>query len=222
MTAPLWTILVPTIGQRDLLFCRLMTVLLPQLDEFAGAVQVLGWRNAGERSLGELRDQMVADATGEYVSFIDDDDMVSEHYVAEIVRAITEAGDRPDHVGFQLEYCVDGVPREIVDHSLRHRRWHRNAGGSLVRDFTHVDPIRRELAARGRFAVARRGRAEDRAWCKQVRPHVYSEAYVDKVLYRYLWSAAGSSWQRPERIAPPVTPLMTALGPHFTWHERSV
>lgn len=219
--APLWTILVPTIPQRDPLFRQLMAVLLPQLDEHAGAVQVLAWRNAGERPLGELRDRMVADAPGEYVSFIDDDDMISELYVQEIVQAIDRHGSRPDHVGFQLQYCVDGEPREVVDHSLRHRRWHRNSDGRLVRDFTHVDPVRRDIASRGRFAAARRGRAEDRVWCRHIRPFMHDEAYVDEILYHYLWSQSTSSWQRPERLTPALSPLPAGMGPYFNWHPES-
>lgn len=215
----LWTILVPTIGEREALFRRLLDVLVPQLDEHAGAVRVLARRNAGELSVGELRDSMLAEATGEYVSWIDDDDLVPEFYVAEVVRAL--AG-RPDHVGYRLAYYSDGVEREVVDHSLRHRRWHRNGEGRLVRDFTHVDPVRREHATRGRFAAARRGRAEDRSWVKQVRPFLRTEAYIDRVMYHYLWSAEGSAWQRPERVLAPSTPLPAVDSPFFSWQGASV
>lgn len=219
MTAPLWTILIPTIPERDHLLRRLLAVLLPQLEQHEGAVEIRARRNAGEIPIGELRDAMLAEATGEYVSWIDDDDLVPDDYVAEVVAAL--AG-RPDHVGYQVEYSVDGEPKELVDHSLRHRRWHRTAAGELVRDFTHVDPVRREHATRGRFAVARVGRAEDRAWVKQVRPFLHTEAYINKVMYRYLWSPSGSAWQRPERIAPAGTPLPTFDSPHFAWQRESL
>jgi hypothetical protein len=218
---PLWTILVPTIGAREHLFRRLLDVLLPQLDAHGGAVQVLAWRNAGERPLGDLRDDLLASTPAEYVSFVDDDDLVSEDYVEQIARVLGGPVP-PDHVGFKLEYHENGTMREVVDHSLRHRRWHRNADGHLVRDFTHVDPIRRDLALRGRFGIVRPGRAEDRAWVKQVRPHLRTEAYVDRILYRYLWSQSTSSWQRPERVAPPMTPLPVVESPHFAWHRESV
>jgi hypothetical protein len=138
------------------------------------------------------------------------------------VSRIVEALDkRPDHVGFRLEYTTNGVGREIVDHSLRHGRWHRNADGMLVRDFTHLDPVRREIATRGRFATAKHGRAEDRAWVKQVRPFLFSESYVDAVLYHYLWNEAESSWQAHNVLVPSGTPRPTIDHPHFSWHERS-
>jgi hypothetical protein len=223
---PLWSILVPTIPQREAWFRRLLDVLLPQLEAVGPSVEVLAWRNAGERSLGEIRDGLMAEARGKYISFVDDDDLVAEFYVAEIMRAVIEhlgrTGQWPDHVGFQLEYWNAGRLAEICDHSLRHGRWHRNSEMRLVRDFTHLDPILRDKALRGRFAQARRKRAEDRVWCKQVRPFLFTEAYVDKVLYRYLWNESTSSWQHPERILPAGTPLPAIDHPHFRWHPESL
>jgi hypothetical protein len=218
MTGPTWAILVPTIAQREELFARLLGVLLPQLDRHDGQVRVIGWRNVGEPRLAELRDTMVATAGTEYVSFVDDDDLVAPHFVDAVVEQLDK---RPDHVGFKVAYCVDGEQKEIVDHSLRHGRWHRNGDMQLVRDFTHLDPIRREHAERGRFARAKPGRAEDRVWVKQVRPFLFSEGYADDVLYHYLWSETGTSWQRPELLAPSERPRPAIDHPYFEWHERS-
>lgn len=221
MSRPTWAILIPTIPQRQDMFLRLLSVLLPQLDEHEGRVTVLAWRNAGERTVGEMRDMMLAATAADYVSFIDDDDMVPEYYVAEVVAALAE---RPHHVGFQLAYYRDGHLEEIVDHSLRHRGWERNVEGRLVRDFTHVDPILRETAQAGRFAQARRYRAEDRAWCKQVRPHLLGrpEAYIDKIMYHYLWRPAESAWRRQDRVLPATGPRPVVDHPYFTWHEESL
>lgn len=218
MTAPTWAILVPTISRREHLFLRLLDVLLPQLDAFGGQARVIAWRNDGDPRLAELRDVMINTAGTDYVSFIDDDDLVAADYVSRIVEAL---GKRPDHVGFRLEYTTNGVGREIVDHSLRHGRWARNADGMLVRDFTHVDPVLREHALRGRFASAKAGRAEDRVWVKQVRGHLLSEEYVDAVLYHYLWNEAESSWQGHNKLAPSGRPRPLIAHPHFAWHERS-
>ena len=219
---PTWTILVPTIPSRATLFARLLDVLLPQLEAHEGRVTVLAWRNTGRPHLGALRDAMLLAAPGEYVSFIDDDDLVPAYYVDEVVRALE---GRPDHVGYQLEFTTEAggeqVGREVVDHSLRHGRWHRNAEGQLVRDFTHVDPIRRDIALRGQFARAKRGRAEDRMWVKQVRGWLRTEAYVDKIMYHYLWSHEGSSWGPDRRVVdvPDLPPRPSH--PFLLWHPLS-
>lgn len=214
--APTWTILVPTLGQREHLFLRLMGVLLPQLDAHEGRVRVLAWRNNGQPSISEIRDTLLETAGSDYVSFVDDDDLVPEYYVAEVVNAIAT---RPDHVGFRLEYSTDDQHREIVDHSLKWGGWGRTHDGKLFRDVTHIDPVRRDLAVRARFAV-RRGRAEDRVWVRKVRQHLATEVYVDKVMYFYEWRENVTAWQRPDEIVP-VFGRPEIDHPYFSWHERS-
>ena len=221
MTSPTWTILIPTIGQREPLFLRLLDRLLPQLDEHEGRVRVVAWLNAGDPRLAEIRDRMIAEAGTEYVSFVDDDDLVPEYYVAEIVRALAE---RPDHVGFNLEFSTlddaGNAGHEIVEHSLRWPKWGRSSEGLLYRDFTHVDPVRTEYARQGLFAHARPRRAEDRVWVKQVRPYLSSEVFIDKIMYHYLWSAERSSWQQPSAITP-SGPRPAVEHPYFAWHRES-
>lgn len=218
MSTPTWTILIPTISQRDALFRRLLAVLLPQLDEHAGMVRVMAWLNDGQPPLGEVRDRMIEAAGTDYVSFIDDDDLVPDYYVAEIVQALHQ---EPDHVGFKIDYSVDGVGKEIVDHSLHWGRWGRSSEGQLYRDFTHIDPVRREHAMRGYFNRARAGRAEDRVWVKQVRKHLVTEVYIDKIMYHYLWRTDLSAWQQPQRIVPGTLGRPLVDHPHFTWHPAS-
>jgi hypothetical protein len=218
MSIPTWAILIPTIPQRSENFERLLGVLLPQLDEHEGRVRVLAWRNRGDPRLGEIRDALMASAGTEYVSFVDDDDLVPDYYVAEIVKAL--AG-RPDHVGFKLEYCPAGGPSEVVEHSLVWPKWGRSREGVLYRNFTHVDPVRTELALKGQFAVARPRRAEDRVWVKQVTPYLSSEAYIDRIMYHYLWSPHTSSWQNPAALAAASAPRIEPGHPHFSWHPLS-
>lgn len=215
----LWTILVPTIGERAVLFRRLLDRLLPQLEPYGGEVRLLAWHNNGSPLLGTIRDALVRDAGSEYVSFVDDDDLVAEDYVASIAGALAA---RPDHVGFKLEYTTDGTGREVVEHSLVYDRWHRRAHDRvLVRDFTHVDPVRRDIAMRGSFVPRRPGRAEDRHWVKQVRPWLAggSEVYLDKIMYHYLWRSDVTAWQRPDGLAS--GPRVEVDHPYFAWHPES-
>lgn len=215
--APTWAILIPTVASREATFLRLLNVLLPQLDPYVGRVKVIAWRNGGSPTLGEIRDRLVSDAGTDYVSFIDDDDLVSEDYVSEIVAGLS---GRPDHVGFLLDYHVAGAYRETVQHTIAGpRRWCRFRG-VLHRDLTHVDPIRRELALRGSFVV-RRGRPEDRAWVRTVRSHVRTEHFIPRSMYRYLYDPAGSVWNRlpSSTTGPGRHPEVDH--PAFAWHPLS-
>lgn len=207
---PTWMILIPTVPARTASFQLLVHRLLPQLDYWQGHVQVCGWLNVGEPRLAEIRDALLehAERSGaEYVSFIDDDDMVPEYYVGVIMEELRKVNFSVDHVGFQLEYWKDGEFRSIVEHSLKHKKWGhtvvRENGArrlELYRHFTHVDPIRTELARRGRFARAGLHQPEDRNWVRQVTPHVRTEVFVPRVMYQYFWTPAASAWDGPEKI----------------------
>jgi hypothetical protein len=215
---PTWAILVPTLGERRALFERLMAGLLPQLDRYAGRVRVVGWHNNGSPSLPKIRQTMVLGAETDYLSFVDDDDLVSPFYVDEVVAALET---RPDYVGFQVQCYSDGAPTAVAYHSLAYRRW-RNYPSHYERDISHINPIRTALARQADFARARAGTAEDRSWAGQLRrAHVLrSEVVVDRIMYHYLYSTShepglGSRWETHRKITPGERPAITS--PYFTW-----
>lgn len=216
MSDPTWTILIPTIARRADLFERLLGILLPQLDVHAGDVRVLAYLNHGDPPLGAVRDALVRQADTDYVSFVDDDDMVSSDYVEQVVAALRS---RPDHVGFWLDLYRNGDFIEHVRHSIAGpRRWCR-VGGVLHRDLTHIDPIRRDIALRGTFVPMRLGRPEDRHWVRQVRPFVRTEQFVDSTLYCYLYVPEASAWDG--RNALDVGERKPVEHPYFAWHPES-
>jgi hypothetical protein len=222
--APSWTILVPTLGERGALFQRLMAGLLPQAERHPG-VQVVGWWNNGSPSLPKIRQTMVATATTEYVSFVDDDDLVSPDYVDEIVAAMAS---RPDYVGFTVQCYSDGWPTAMAHHALKYGRW-ANLKTHYERDISHINPMRAALARKADFTRAKAGRAEDRIWVDQLRRSgaLRTEVVIPKVLYHYLYSTNrtagfGSRWERPSSIrshSDLVRPEITS--PAFSWSAHA-
>jgi hypothetical protein len=211
-SAPTWSILVPTLGERRPLFERLMAGLLPQLDQFEGRARVVGWHNDGSPSLPKIRQAMVLGTTTDYLSFADDDDLVSPDYVAEVMRALDR---RPDYVGFQLQCYSDGAPTAVAHHSLEFKRW-RNLPGRYERDISHINPIRSAIARKADFRLAGR-RAEDRAWADQIRARrlLRSQVFIPRILYHYLYVPAGSRWRVPHTIEPGQRSSLAH--PYFTW-----
>ena len=91
------SILIPTVVGREHLLERLRSVLNPQLTE---DVEVIEQKDNKEISIGKKRQELLEKATGEYVVFIDDDDMISEDYVKSIIKALES---EPDCVGFEIK-----------------------------------------------------------------------------------------------------------------------
>jgi hypothetical protein len=225
MTAmpPTWTILVPTLGERRALFERLMTGLLPQLDPHEGRVRVVGWFNNGKPSLPEIRQRLVTGTTSEYLSFVDDDDLVAPFFVSEVLAALET---RPDYVGFQVQCYSDGAPTAVAYHSLEYRRW-RNLRGRHERDISHINPMLTSVARQADFRRTRRGAPEDRAWVDQIRrgARLRTEVVVPRILYHYLYSTSrapgqGSRWETHHKIHQSAE-RATVTSPYFTWSPHA-
>lgn len=236
MSAPLWNILIPTVPSRAAKLERLLDELLLQctFEDPSVRVRVTCWLNTGQPRLGVIRDRLVEHAAlagAEYVSFIDDDDMVPDYYVAEVLAALERD---PDHVGFPIEYRKDGRVHWPVEHRLKWGRWRtlpnpRYRGSDdpayvLVRDFTHIDPIRISIARRGKFGAAAVGQMEDRTWCEQVRPWLRggSEVYIPKIMYHYDWRPAESVWDKPMHYPARSIRRLDIQHPNLEWHPESL
>lgn len=197
---PTWTILIPTIGQRAGMFRALLDRLLPQTEPYAGRVRILAAFSNGTPPLPEIRQRLLDVVTTDYVSFVDDDDMVSDQFVDMIMDALQLGRD---YVGFQVNYFADGKLRGVIDHSLKHGGWREERNPyRWLRDITHINPMRTGAARAGRFDVVAVGQVEDRPWVEQVRDSglLKTEVYIPHPLYDYLWSRTGSAWRKPERI----------------------
>ena len=242
MIAPLWTILIPTIGRRADQFRALVLELLAQAEPRHGEVTVLAYYNNGEHSLGHIRQSLVEHARSIYVSFVDDDDRVPDYYVQQVRTAIHEyAADHfeplspdfeptvpgvthqthlPDQVGWRMQHYSDGVPSKPTYHSIKYRDWWDDERG-YYRDVSHLNPIRRELAlAHGDF---RRGDPpEDVAWSDQMRGHIKTEALVPDEYAMYHYHSSGDSTWRPGSVQPTGSERRVEIEhPLFVYHPDS-
>lgn len=187
MTSPLWQILIPTLDneRRRAFLERLMSHLRPQLSERVEAVTLA---DEGELSIGAKRQAMLEQATAEWVSFHDDDDIPGPQYVSAVLGVI-DSPDPPDVVGFLLRYYVDGREAGAAVHSYtaetyqlpvqaRRVRWRR-----MNRLPNHLNPVRRDLALRVGFADKDHG--EDSDYARRLAELNPREAFVPEYLYSY-------------------------------------
>jgi len=215
VSAILLSVLTPTLSSRQAKFLRLMSVLLPQA-EADGRVEVVALQNDGERTIAEYRQALLEDARGRWVAFVDDDDMVEPDYVALITEALRED---PDYVAFRHAYYEDGVrhPLPVVT-GIKHRGWF-NTSEALVRDITHVNPMRASIARRADFRIRVGDALEDASFDAQVRSLLKTQVVIDGTLYHYHHSRSDSVQHRlaPHAFAP--RPVIES--PAFRWHPWS-
>ena len=205
MTEPLWQLLIATIPHRHGRLCELLACLDAQALPGFGA---LLYRDNLASPISAKRQALLDAATAEYVSFADDDDWVSPFFV---FRVLSELGARPDYVGFPVDYAVDGSPVQRAEHSIRYDGWH-SWPERMVRDISHLNPVRRDIAVAARFDG---GDSEDYRWAAGIRAAglIREETWIPEVMYGYRFSSVDCHRTRRRPLpARSVAPL-----PAYPW-----
>lgn len=179
------SILVCHLPSREEEIGNLVRVLAPQVEAYPTDVEVIV--NATEGiTVGEKRNRLVRDSAGDYVAFIDDDDLVADNYVSLILTA-TES--KPDCCSLLGEYRSNGVYQGIFEHSILHLAWQtveseREPDIKWVRPPNHLNAIRRDLVLQVPFADKSFG--EDKDFSDQIRPLLKTEVEIPQLIYTYL------------------------------------
>lgn len=181
-SAPRLSILLATIETRAALFAKLHAEILRQSE--GRSVEILVACDNKEISIGRKRQNLLEQATGDYVVFVDDDDWVSESYVDDILAALESS---PDCVGFKIECTTNGSCKKSAIASMRYPQWAENVDGyDHVRSTYHKTPVLRSIAIKVGFPDLRYG--EDRPFSVGVMRHVKTESFIDKTLYYYRYT----------------------------------
>lgn len=211
---PTWTILIATLGQRSTRFLNLLETLLPQVEKRNGYVSVSALWNNGERSLAEVRQDLVMHAKSDYISFIDDDDMVPEYYVDEVLPLL----DGVDYIGWRMQCIMYGRLLKPTFHSLRYKTWWEDGRG-YYRDISHLNPVKTSIAKTADYRINKP--PEDISWAEQLRGRLKSEHYIEKIMYYYYSSLRDSTW-RGSNIKRGITYIRPVIqSPYFSYHPRS-
>jgi hypothetical protein len=170
-----------------------MDNLAPQVAKFPD-VEIVTTLFDKRFSLGKNRGMMIDAAAGEYVNFVDDDDLVAEDYVSSIYPLL----DGVDYVGFIAKLYINGVYcGKPSYHSLMCNRWFESAHG-YFRDISHLNPMRSVLAAAGRMGDHEGLVYEDLFWADRMRALglVKTEHFIPKVMYfAYYRSNKPDGWE---------------------------
>lgn len=198
MDRPLWSILIASIPSRKELVSELEECLEAQIGP--RPVELITLYDNKWRSVGEKRNALLELAQGQYVSWVDDDDMVSNRYVEAVVNAIPWEvyGDEPilepDVICFK-QTCthVETGYIERCTYSLKYkyesgRDYDIGTGDPMNSGWWRGKPAhtmvwRAEIAKRGRFPDGNFG--EDVGWVQQVAKLARTEVQIPEVLYHY-------------------------------------
>tara|TARA_Y100000310_G_scaffold268936_1_gene281838 strand:+ start:865 stop:1431 length:567 start_codon:yes stop_codon:yes gene_type:complete len=176
------SILICSLRRRAHFLERLKGILKDQVTD---EVEVLCNIDDGQLTIGDKRQNLIEIATGQYTSFIDDDDLVSDDYVDLVLKAIEK---KPDVIGMHLIMETDGRLSGKTYHSLKYNTWFDEPGDDpswryYYRNPNHLNPVKRELALKAGFPPISMG--EDRQYSSDLLPYLETEEYIESPIYTY-------------------------------------
>jgi glycosyltransferase involved in cell wall biosynthesis len=183
----IWTIGILHLPKRANLYNTLITELNKQIKNCNAHdnIEIITETDNGENSVGKKRNNVIDKARGEYVCFIDDDDMITEIYVSKILKALETKPDVVELVGFLPKYDLPFI------HNL-------NCGGHFKKDGiqfrtpNHLNTIKTEIARKVRYPEISHGEDQDyshRLWDSGL---MKTESLIGERMYIYQFNPATS------------------------------
>ena len=152
-----WSVLIPTIPGREQALESLLSGIREKVARLAPHLRVEYCVNFDrrEKSIGRKREELLQGAKGKYMSFIDDDDQITDDYVEDLRATI--AG------GFHVMRLRGQIQQYTFTHSTEISLTSPMAIGSVfVRPPNHLNPMLADVAKLLHFGDAVRG--EDLDW----------------------------------------------------------
>lgn len=152
-----WSVLIPTIPGREASLQSLMAGIREKVGRLAPMLRidiVLNFDNR-EKSIGQKREELLQGATGKYMSFIDDDDQITDAYIEDLRDTIL--GE------YHVMRLRGQIQQYTFTHSLENALSGMMAQGEVfLRPPNHLNPMMTDVAKLVHFGNAIRG--EDLDW----------------------------------------------------------
>jgi len=171
------SILICSLYSRQYFLDRILSLVEPQVVE---GVEIIIDQDKAVKILGTKRNDLLQKANGDYIVFVDDDDIVPAYYVSETMKAIAT---KPTCTGFKGIMTRRMKNPKIFIHSLKYTHWHEDSK-FYYRMPNHWNAVKRELAIEAGFPALNWG--EDHEYSKNLRPLLSTEVFIDKIMYYYL------------------------------------
>lgn len=189
------SILVPTVPSRSSKLDRLMKNIRENSGDkqegkdYEICVLCTPASSNGGPQTGTKRNQLVESARGEYVWFVDDDDLLMNNSLSLVIDLCRS--EKRDIVSICGKFTVDGLGdakwsirkgnrnRDVLDKATGIQHLHRAPN--------HITPTRREISLGCKFPDV--SFAEDAVYCQRLRGRVRSESILEIPAYHYDYSS---------------------------------
>jgi glycosyltransferase involved in cell wall biosynthesis len=190
------SILIPTITRRSDVAERLFRSLENRIGD--RPVELLMLRDNRWQNIGEKRNQLLRAATGDYIAFLDDDDLLLEGYFELVLQNVDHGADV---ITYDQWAVVDDMQGRI-NCRLGNEMEPFRPGSVTKRPPWFWCAWKRDLAAAYRVPesfVDANGvtHHEDVLWLRHLWVEAKTEAHIPQVLHRYQFDSAKTTLQKP-------------------------
>lgn len=178
------SILICSLHSRANMLNKLLDVIYKQTT--TNNVEVLIDVDDGNLSIGAKRNQLLTKAIGDYICYIDDDDLISDDYINKILEAIKT---KPDCCSLTGIMTTNGLNPEKFIHSYKYTSWSNEiiAGQRVYyRTPNHLNAVKRSLAVATGFND-KLNKGEDRDYSNRLYPLLKTESTIAEPIYYYLY-----------------------------------
>lgn len=169
------SILICSLEERKDLLNRLLDCLNKQKTD---DVEIIVETDNGKLSIGDKRNLLLNKATGDYVCFIDDDDLVSDKYISLILKALENT---PDCVGISGLW-ITHEPDRIINWSKKYAGFNRIKDTYFI-GANHITPVKASIARTIGFKSRNIG--EDQDYGLRIRKYLNTEEIIKEPIYYY-------------------------------------
>lgn len=180
------SILIPTLPDRKHFLNDVLKNITEQLNVLLAWDKVEVLTDPRDRSFttGRKRNDLLEQAKGKYVWFVDDDDYIYDYAIDEILKAALK---EPDVIGINGIMTTDGSKQVDWEIRLGHPYKAVQKGGKeyYLRFPNHITPMKRVHAIRVKFPD--KTVFEDYEWAKSLNDAGYlkTQEIIDKPMYHY-------------------------------------
>jgi len=187
-----------TLSGREDYFNRLMHHIKLAANKWAEQLEIVVAKDNREASVGTKRNQVLDQANGKFVCFIDDDDMISANYFDDVMNTIIKNKGEMDVIGFNGVYYINEKPYMIFKHSSKFNDHRTIENDTIVqyRKCNHLNPVKTKIARQVRYSEVSYGEDSDYSTRLYQSGLLKTETYLDTVLYHYLYDPSTTETQK--------------------------
>ncbi|MHC4270455.1 MAG: glycosyltransferase [Planctomycetota bacterium] len=176
------SILILSVGCRiDNTYIKLIRQLEKQIGNRLD-IEILALYDNRVLDVGEKRNHLLELAQGRYLTYIDDDDRISDDYISSIMEVI-DKGKGEDCIVFDTMCHIHNKNLKVLcKYGIEYEYWwsddKKNWRGKPAHTMVIKSSIGKEKTFRGSVG-------EDMDWVNRILPKLKTQARIDKVLYYY-------------------------------------